>query len=112
MRNNSIFSCSIGNILEWYDFGLFAIFSPLFSKLFFPQSDPGSTLLATFSVFAIGFFSRPIGALLFGHLGDTQGRSKTLRLSVLMTAFPTLLIGCLPTYQTIGILAPVLLLII
>src|SRR3990167_6666147 len=112
MRNNSIISCSIGNILEWYDFGLFTIFSPLFSQLFFPHADPTAALLTTFSVFAIGFFSRPIVALLFGYLGDTKGRSRTLRLSVLMTAFPTLLIGCLPTYKTMGILAPISLVII
>ncbi|EKD53724.1 MAG: hypothetical protein ACD_60C00159G0004 [uncultured bacterium] len=112
MRKSSIMSCSIGNILEWYDFGLFSIFSALFSQLFFPKSDPHSALLATFSVFAIGFFSRPLGALLFGYLGDKRGRSKTLRLSVLMISFPTLLIGCLPVYDTIGIWSPILLVVI
>lgn len=107
-----IFNSSIGNILEWYDFGLFTIFSALFSKLFFPVSDSRSALLATFSVFAVGFLCRPIGALIFGYLGDTVGRAKTLRLSVLMISLPTLAVGLLPTYQQIGVAAPIMLLLI
>jgi MHS family proline/betaine transporter-like MFS transporter len=113
MKNfKSIISSSIGNILEWYDFGLFAIYSPLFSHLFFPAKDPHIALLEALGIFAIGFLCRPIGALLFGYLGDTQGRVKTLRLSILMISIPTLLIGCIPTYSSIGITAPILLLII
>lgn len=111
-KNNSLISCSIGNILEWYDFGLFAIFSPLFSQLFFPTTDPQAGLIATFTIFAIGFFCRPIGALFFGYLGDRKGRAKTLRLSILMITLPTLFIGCLPSYQSIGIAAPLCLMII
>src|SRR3990167_3122532 len=105
----SIVSSSLGNIIEWYDFGLFTIFSPLFSQLFFPTINPRLTLLATFSIFSIGFFFRPLGALIFGYLGDKRGRAKTLRLSILMISVPTLLIGILPTYQQIGIGAPLLL---
>lgn len=108
----AIFNSSIGNILEWYDFGLFAIFSPLFSRLFFPTADLHASLIATFGIFAIGFFCRPVGALIFGYLGDTQGRAKTLRLSILMIAVPTLIVGLLPTYQKVGMLAPMLLLLI
>ncbi|HSW69690.1 MAG TPA: MFS transporter [Gammaproteobacteria bacterium] len=111
MRTNSIISSSIGNILEWYDFGLFAIFSPILSELFFPKHNPHTALIETFSVFAIGFICRPIGALFFGYLGDRQGRAKTIRLSILMISVPTLLIGFLPNYHTIGILAPILLLL-
>lgn len=111
MRINSIISSSIGNILEWYDFGLFAIFSPIFSELFFPKQNPHVALIETFSVFAIGFLCRPLGALFFGYLGDRRGRAKTIRLSILMISVPTLLIGFLPDYQQIGILAPILLLI-
>ncbi len=107
-----IINSSIGNILEWYDFGLFTIFSALFSRLFFPVNDARSALLATFTVFAVGFLCRPIGALIFGYLGDTMGRAKTLRLSVLMISLPTLAVGLLPTYHQIGILAPILLLLI
>ncbi len=109
---SSIISSSIGNILEWYDFGLFSIFSSLFSQLFFPTEDPHIALIATFSIFAVGFFCRPLGALVFGYLGDKFGRASTLRLSILMISLPTLLIGVLPTYHQIGILAPILLTLI
>jgi len=109
---SSILSSSLGNILEWYDFGLFTIFSSLFSRIFFPEQNPEVAFIATVSIFAVGFICRPIGALIFGYLGDTVGRAKTLRLSILMIAIPTLLIGCLPSYQHIGIVAPILLTLI
>lgn len=112
MRIKSIISSSIGNILEWYDFGLFAIYSTIFSQLFFPEANPRIALLETLGIFSIGFFCRPIGALIFGYLGDKRGRSKTLRLSILMISLPTLLIGLLPTYASIGVAAPILLLLI
>jgi MHS family proline/betaine transporter-like MFS transporter len=110
--SRSIISSSVGNLLEWYDFGLFAIFSPLFSRLFFPNDDPHVALILTFSVLAIGFLCRPIGALIFGFMGDRKGRARTLRLSVLMISLPTLLIGFLPTYRSVGVWAPVLLTLI
>lgn len=103
---------NIGNILEWYDFGLFAVFSPLLAELFFSGEDPRLRLISTFSVFAIGYLCRPLGALLFGYLGDRYGRASTLRLSILMISLPTLLIGFLPTYAQLGILAPCLLMLI
>src|SRR5579863_2418272 len=106
---SSIISSSVGNILEWYDFGLFTIFSGLFSHLFFPTENREVALISTFGIFAIGFLCRPIGALIFGYLGDRTGRAKTLRLSILMITLPTLLIGCLPTYHQVGVIAPVLL---
>jgi MHS family proline/betaine transporter-like MFS transporter len=110
--SRSIISSSVGNLLEWYDFGLFAIFSPLFSRLFFPNDDPHVALIMTFSVLAIGFLCRPIGALIFGFMGDRKGRARTLRLSVLMISLPTLLIGFLPTYHSVGVWAPILLTLI
>lgn len=106
---SSIASSSLGNILEWYDFGLFTIFSTLFGRLFFPNENPHNALIAAISIFAVGFLCRPIGALIFGYLGDKHGRAKTLRLSILMISIPTLVIGCLPTYQEIGLFAPILL---
>lgn len=112
MKIKSIIGSSIGNILEWYDFGLFAIYSPLLASQFFPTHDPKVAIISVLSVFAIGFVCRPLGALLFGYLGDRQGRVKTLRLSILMISIPTLLIGCLPTYHTIGIWAPLCLMLI
>jgi MHS family proline/betaine transporter-like MFS transporter len=105
----TIISSSIGNILEWYDFGLFAINSVLFSQLFFPNASPENRLIETFSVFAVGFLCRPIGALIFGYLGDKRGRALTLRMSILMISLPTLFIGFLPTYASVGVLAPILL---
>ena len=112
MRLKSIIGSSIGNVMEWYDFGLFAVYSPLFSRLFFPAEDPHVALISLFSLFAIGFLCRPLGALFFGYLGDKRGRAKTLRLSILMISLPTLLIGCIPTYTAIGIGAPILLMVI
>jgi MHS family proline/betaine transporter-like MFS transporter len=112
MRIKSILSSSIGNLLEWYDFGLYAIYAPLFSRLFFPNKNPHVSLILTFGVLAIGFLARPIGALIFGYLGDRVGRVKTLRLSILMICLPTLLIGFLPTFGSIGLAAPVLLTVI
>lgn len=109
---SSIASSSLGNILEWYDFGLFTIFSSLFSRLFFPTKDPHVSLIVTMGIFSVGFLCRPLGALIFGYIGDKYGRAKTLRLSILMISLPTLLIGCLPVYQQIGIFAPIFLMLI
>jgi MHS family proline/betaine transporter-like MFS transporter len=112
MINRSLLSSCFGNLLEWYDFGLFAICTPLFGKIFFPNTSHQSALMLSFAVLAIGFFCRPIGALIFGYLGDKKGRASTLRLSVLMMAIPTLCIAFLPTYSTAGMLSPLLLLIL
>src|SRR5579883_551838 len=109
---SSIANSSLGNILEWYDFGLFTIFSALFSRLFFSPEDAHANWIATITIFSIGFLCRPLGALLFGYLGDKYGRAKTLRLSVLMISLPTLCISFLPSYQQIGITAPILLMLI
>jgi MHS family proline/betaine transporter-like MFS transporter len=101
---------AIGNALEWYDFGLFGYFAPIISSQFFPSADPRAALLNTFGVFAAGFLMRPIGAIVFGHLGDRMGRKWALGLSVLLMAVPTALVGLLPTYHQIGLAAPLLLL--
>jgi MFS transporter, MHS family, proline/betaine transporter len=103
---------AIGNALEWYDFGLFGYFAPIISAQFFPSTDPRAALLNTFGVFAAGFLMRPIGGILFGHLGDRMGRKWTLGLSVLLMAIPTALVALLPTYQQIGLSAALLLLLV
>jgi MHS family proline/betaine transporter-like MFS transporter len=103
---------AIGNALEWYDFGLFGYFAPIISSQFFPSADPAVALLNTFGVFAAGFLMRPIGAIMFGHLGDRLGRKWALGLSVLLMAVPTALVGLLPTYLQIGLAAPLLLLLV
>lgn len=103
---------AIGNALEWYDFSLFGYFAPIISLQFFPSADPRAALLNTFGVFAAGFLMRPIGALLFGHIGDRLGRKRALEVSVLLMAVPTALVGLLPTYLQIGLAAPLLLLLV
>ena len=112
MRLRSIVNSAVGNILEWYDFGLFAIYSSLFSHLFFPTQDASIALIETLGIFAVGYLCRPIGALIFGYLGDKEGRAKSLRLSILMISLPTLLIGFIPTYGSVGVWAPILLILI
>lgn len=100
---------AIGNTLEWYDFTIYAFFVPIIAMQFFPNKDPFLSMLATFGVFAIGFLVRPLGAVFFGYIGDHTGRRKALIISMIMMSFPTFLIGLLPNYHAIGILAPVLL---
>lgn len=100
---------AIGNALEWYDFTIYAFFVPIIATQFFPNKDPFISLLATFGVFAIGFLVRPLGAILFGYIGDYAGRKKALVISMIMMSFPTFLIGILPNYNTLGMMAPLLL---
>ncbi len=102
----------IGNGLEWYDYALYGQFASVISTLFFPASNAYISLIQTYGVFAAGFAMRPVGAILFGFIGDRFGRRISLAISILMMAIPTALIGFLPTYQKIGIVAPVLLTII
>jgi MHS family proline/betaine transporter-like MFS transporter len=102
----------IGNVLEWYDFAVFGYLAPIISQQFFPSEDRLAGLINTFAVFAIGYVIRPVGGILFGQIGDRHGRRKALILSVAMMAIPTTLVGCLPTYDQVGILGPVLLLVL
>ncbi|HET7059617.1 MAG TPA: MFS transporter [Nitrospiraceae bacterium] len=97
---------AIGNVLEWYDFALYGYFAPVFAAMFFPSDQPSVSLLSAFGVFAIGFLARPLGALLFGYIGDTVGRREALVWSIILMAIPTVIVGLLPTYATIGIVAP------
>jgi MHS family proline/betaine transporter-like MFS transporter len=105
-----ILTCVLGNVLEWYDFALFASLAPIFSKIFFPSSNHIVSLLGSLMVFAVGFLVRPIGAVYFGNRGDRRGRKHTLILSTIIMTIPTVLIGILPTYAQIGIIAPICLL--
>lgn len=107
-----IISSMIGNGLEWYDYALYGHFAALISRHFFPQTDPKVALIATFGIFAVGFLMRPIGAIFFGYIGDKYGRKQALSLSILLMAIPTACIGLLPTYESIGITATILLTII
>ncbi|HEY3196581.1 MAG TPA: MFS transporter [Nitrospirales bacterium] len=105
----TVLAGAIGNMLEWYDFALYGYFAPVFGALFFPSESPSVSLISAFGVFAVGFIARPVGALLFGYWGDTLGRREALARSVLLMAIPTCLVGLLPTFDTIGIVAPILL---
>lgn len=105
-KKKVILAGAIGNALEWYDFTIYAFFVPLIATQFFPSNDPFISILATFAVFALGFLVRPLGAVLFGYIGDHIGRKKALIISMIMISCPTLLIGFLPNYNSIGIIAP------
>jgi len=101
----------IGNTLEWYDFAVYGYFVSTISKLFFPSSDPIASMLATYAVFGVGFVMRPVGSVLFGIYGDRQGRRKALSAVIFLMAISTLAIGLLPTYDQVGDLAPMLLVV-
>jgi len=100
----------IGTAIEWYDFFLYGTAAALiFNKLFFPTLDPLAGTLAAFATFAAGFFARPVGAVVFGHFGDRIGRKTMLSLTLIIMGLSTFTIGLLPTYQSIGVWAPCLL---
>ncbi|MGH8355736.1 MAG: MFS transporter [Pseudomonas sp.] len=108
-RIRSIFSGSVGNLVEWYDWYVYAAFSLYFAKAFFPQGDLTAQLLNTAAVFAVGFLMRPIGGWLMGIYADRKGRKAALMLSVLLMCAGSLVIALTPGYETIGIAAPILL---
>ena len=111
MKYREILTAGIGSGLEYYDFLIFGFFAPTFAPLFFPADNKFLAIIWGYSAFAIGFIFRPIGGVLFGHIGDRQGRKSALSYSILFMGFGTLLIGILPTYNQIGILAPILLIL-
>lgn len=110
-RIKAIVGGSIGNLVEWYDWYVYAAFAIYFSNSFFPDSDLTAQLLNTAGIFAVGFLMRPVGGWLFGSIADKVGRKKAMTLSVLLMSFGSLLIALTPTYDTIGVLAPILLLV-
>lgn len=109
---NRIFS-GLGSSLEWFDFALYGFLGPIFSVIFFPHAKQSGwfSLLMTYAIFAIGFAARPMGGLLFGYLGDKYGRLVPLRITPLLITFTSLMIAILPTYESVGYIAPVLLLV-
>ncbi|WP_104657694.1 MFS transporter [Ralstonia insidiosa] len=103
----------VGTMIEWYDFYIYATAAALvFGPLFFPGGDPFLSTLASFGTFAVGFFARPLGGIVFGHWGDRIGRKKALMITLTMMGLATIGIGLLPTYATAGALAPVLLVLL
>ncbi len=111
-HSKTLFAGMVGNVLEWYDFVVYAYLAGLIGELFFPSADELASLIKAFAVFAVGFIMRPVGAVLFGYLGDKLGRKKALTISIILMAIATTSIGLLPTYYQIGIIAPILLFIL
>src|SRR6059058_4147101 len=105
-----IVASSVGTVFEWYDFYLYAILAPFFAGVFFPPGNVTAALLGAFGAYAAGFLVRPFGALIFGRIGDLVGRKYTFLITITVMGLATVLVGFLPTYQTIGAAAPLILL--
>jgi MHS family proline/betaine transporter-like MFS transporter len=110
-KTRAIIATSIGNMLEWYDFTVYALFAGYIAANFFPGNDPGTQLVETFLFFGLGFVARPLGAVLIGNFGDRAGRKAALTLTILLMAAGTGIIAFSPTYAAIGMGAPLLLLV-
>ncbi len=107
-----IWASSVGTLIEWYDFYIFGSLAPIIAAQFFPKTDPTAALLSTLATFAAGFIVRPFGALVFGRLGDLVGRKYTFLLTLLIMGGSTFCIGLIPSYETIGFAAPILVLML
>ena len=107
-----VLGAAVGNIVEWYDFGLYGLLAPILATRFFPSDDRIAALLGVYGGFAVGFAMRPLGAIVLGRVGDRRGRQFVLVLSVALMGISTAAIGLLPTYHAIGIAAPLLLIAI
>jgi len=109
----AVIASTVGTTIEWYDFLLYGQMAALvFAKLYFPSSDPLTGTLQAFAVFAVGFVARPVGAAIFGHYGDRIGRKAALIATLLLTGLSTFLVGCVPTYERIGIWGPIVLVVL
>ena len=104
-----IFASSLGTVFEWYDFYLYATLAPFFAVLFFPPGNDTAALLSAFATYAAGFLVRPFGAIIFGRIGDLAGRKYTFLITIVIMGSATFAVGLLPTFASIGWLAPVLL---
>jgi MFS family permease len=104
-----IFASSLGTVFEWYDFYLYATLAPFFAALFFPPGNDTAALLSAFATYAAGFLVRPFGAIIFGHIGDLAGRKYTFVITIVVMGAATFAVGLLPTFESIGWIAPVLL---
>src|SRR5947207_7612679 len=104
-----IFASSLGTVFEWYDFYLYATLAPFFAALFFPKGNDTAALLSAFATYAAGFLVRPFGAIFFGRIGDMIGRKYTFLVTILIMGMSTFIVGLLPSYASIGIAAPIIL---
>lgn len=105
----AVIASGLGNVMEWYDFGIYGYFAPVLSSLFFPAKSALTSLLVTFAVFGVGFVMRPLGGFIFGHYGDKFGRRNVLAFTMVMMGMATFSIGLLPTHAQLGVWAPILL---
>lgn len=105
MKKKIVLASVVGNALEFFDFTLYGVFSGIIANLYFPSSNPTTSLLLSLGAFGAGFLMRPFGAMVFGYIGDHFGRKKALSFSVLMMGLPTLVIGLLPGYEVLGIIS-------
>src|SRR6267142_280655 len=103
-----IFASSLGTVFEWYDFYLYATLAPFFAGLFFPKGNDTAALLSAFATYVAGFLVLPFGALVLGRIGDLVGRKYTFLVTIVFMGGATFLVGLLPTFQSIGWLAPIL----
>ena len=101
----------VGNVLEWYDFAVYAYVAAIIARKFFPAQDEVTALLSTFLAYGLGFLARPLGGIVIGRMGDVSGRKNALLLTMFLMAAGTVMIGLLPTYESIGFLAPLLLVV-
>jgi MHS family proline/betaine transporter-like MFS transporter len=111
LLKRAVGAMALGNAMEWFDFGVYSYIAVTLGQVFFPSSNPSAQLIATFGTFAAAFLVRPIGGMVFGPLGDRIGRQRVLAMTMIMMAVGTFAIGLIPSYASIGIFAPVLLLV-
>jgi MFS transporter, MHS family, proline/betaine transporter len=111
LLKRAVGAMALGNAMEWFDFGVYSYIAVTLGKVFFPSSSPSAQLIATFGTFAAAFLVRPVGGMVFGPLGDRIGRQRVLAMTMIMMALGTFAIGLIPSYTSIGIMAPVLLLV-
>lgn len=107
----AITAAALGNAMEWFDFGVYGFVAYVLGKVFFPGADPGVQMIAALATFSVPFLIRPLGGLFFGALGDKYGRQKVLAATIVIMSISTFAIGLIPSYASIGIWAPILLLL-
>jgi MHS family proline/betaine transporter-like MFS transporter len=111
-KTKNIIASFFGSISEWYEFVVYAFCAPFLAPLFFPSDNKFLSVLAVFGAFAVGFLMRPLGAFIFGYYGDKYGRQKTVSIAVILIGLPTVVMGLMPTYASIGIAAPIILILV
>ncbi|SNT00262.1 MFS transporter [Rhodococcoides kyotonense] len=109
-KRKSLFASAVGNVLEWYEWSVYAVFAPFIAAVVFNSDNPVSALLSTLAVFAVGFLMRPLGGIIFGRIADRRGRKFVLICTMLMMAGGSLIIGVMPTYESVGVWASIILL--